>query len=181
VEVRFGLVPPTPANAVESFTIAAEHFCRLIETDWRPRRETLFTELAQALAGLYVAAVALPDAENDSDDLPVDRLTYEVWRMNFFPFAQALSAHGFYFKVWPFTESKRKPKVVGGTLSDDLGDIYRDVKEGLLLLAGGLPDDALWHWRFNFWSHWGEHAVDALGVIHLKLAEAGGGPYDLTS
>ena len=66
-------------------------------------------------------------------------------------------------------------------MSDDLGDIYRDVKEGLLLLAEGLSADAVWHWRFNFWSHWGEHSVNALRIIHLRLAEVGGGPYDLTS
>jgi uncharacterized protein DUF5063 len=167
-------------DAVQRFAAAAERYCDLIESDWRPRRETLFTELAGALADLYIAALALPDAVNDSDDLPDDRLTHEAWRTAFFPFAEALSANDFYYTVSPFKESRRKPKALGGSLSDDLGDIYRDVKEGLLLRDDGFSADAVWHWRFNFWSHWGAHAVDALRIIHLRLADAGGGPYDLT-
>jgi hypothetical protein len=55
---------------------------------------------------------------------------------------------------------------VGGSLSDDLGDIYLDVEEGLQAWDSGDRVDAVWRWRFTFDAHWGRHAVGALGALH---------------
>jgi hypothetical protein len=64
-------------------------------------------------------------------------------------------------------------------LSDDLGDVYRDVKEGLLLRDAGFSDtDVAWQWRFQFWIHWGTLAVGALRALHSRLSDAGGARYD---
>ena len=50
----------------------------------------------------------------------------------------------------------------GGWLTDDLFDIWSDLKDGLLLLdAGAKETDVVWEWRFLFWAHWGGHAVGA--------------------
>jgi hypothetical protein len=61
---------------------------------------------------------------------------------------------------------------IHGSISDDLADIWRDVKMGLLAFDSGKPKcikDAVWHWRFSFGSHWGYHvagAIRALTVLH---------------
>jgi len=58
-----------------------------------------------------------------------------------------------------------------GSLADDIADIYRDLKEGLVLHHSGLatPNDILWEWRLLFYSHWGDHAMNALRTIHFLL------------
>jgi hypothetical protein len=67
-------------------------------------------------------------------------------------------------------------KDLGGSVSDDLEDIYVEVSTGLALLAhGSSPGEAGWLWHFGFWGHWGEHAVEALRIIHSHIAEDIGG------
>jgi hypothetical protein len=60
-------------------------------------------------------------------------------------------------------------------VSDDLADIWLDLKHGLLALDDGAPpDDVTWEWRFGFYAHWGRHATEALRALHARLAERGG-------
>ena len=28
---------------------------------------------------------------------------------------------------------------------------------------------AIWHWRYNFEVHWGDHAIDALRALHRTV------------
>lgn len=53
-----------------------------------------------------------------------------------------------------------------GDLADDLADVYRDLKPGLVLYEGGHIDEAVWHWNFHFNIHWGRHAAEALYAMH---------------
>jgi hypothetical protein len=55
---------------------------------------------------------------------------------------------------------------VAGSLSDDLLDVYRDVRRGLALWESRRDADAVWEWKFHFDAHWGAHAVDALRALH---------------
>lgn len=56
---------------------------------------------------------------------------------------------------------------VASSLSDDLMDVYFDVRRGLDLWESNAPRSAaIWEWRFHFDTHWGDHAVDALRALH---------------
>jgi hypothetical protein len=62
---------------------------------------------------------------------------------------------------------------VGGSLSDDLLDVYIDVQRGLSLWESKAPRAAaVWEWRFHFDAHWGDHAVDALRALHRACRDA---------
>jgi hypothetical protein len=53
-----------------------------------------------------------------------------------------------------------------GLLSDDLADIYVDLREGIVnRTVGRAVDDVIWEWRFTFTINWGRHALDALRVL----------------
>jgi len=70
----------------------------------------------------------------------------------------------------PFEEA---PSPVVGSLSDDLSDIWRDLKEGLLQLDLGTESavvDAVWAWRFGLEFHWGSHhSAHAIDALHALL------------
>ena len=68
----------------------------------------------------------------------------------------------------PFDHEDTEP--VCGSLNDDLLDVYFDVHRGLALWNAGHRDAAVWHWRFDFDSHWGAHAIQALGALHHASA-----------
>jgi hypothetical protein len=56
------------------------------------------------------------------------------------------------------------------TLSDDLADIYRDLRASLLGDPARIQtNDALWDLRFSFETHWGQHAVSALAAMQALL------------
>ena len=53
------------------------------------------------------------------------------------------------------------------SLSDDLLDVYFDLRRGLELWDQEVPKAAaIWEWRFAFDTHWGDHAIDALRALH---------------
>jgi hypothetical protein len=62
---------------------------------------------------------------------------------------------------------------VAGSLSDDLLDVYFDVRRGLDLWRSKAPRTAaIWEWRFHFDAHWGDHAVDALRALHRACRDS---------
>lgn len=56
-------------------------------------------------------------------------------------------------------------------LADDLADIWRDVKVGLILWHELRVASAAWYWRFTFETHWGHHASAALYALQSWFAE----------
>jgi hypothetical protein len=55
--------------------------------------------------------------------------------------------------------------VVDGSLSDDIADVYRDLRNGFLSYDSGDVDEAVWNWRTEFESHWGRHAAHAIYAL----------------
>ena len=54
-------------------------------------------------------------------------------------------------------------------LSDDLSDIYTNLKRPLIKYESGEEPNqriAIWEWKFNIQTHCGDHLVDALRPIH---------------
>lgn len=62
---------------------------------------------------------------------------------------------------------------VFGSLMDDFGDIYRDLREGLGCWELGHHASAGWTLRESFRFHWGKHLVDSLRPLHQLAVEHG--------
>lgn len=60
---------------------------------------------------------------------------------------------------------------VTGDLADDLADIYRDIKSGLLLHEAGHTVEAIWVWKQTYMIHWGRHVTSAIHAIYCRLAD----------
>ena len=100
--------------------------------------------------------------------------THELWKTLFDRLQAVLGNNDYYWTADPLEEPKMQ---LGGSLADDLADIYLEMKINLNLLAEGASENEIvWDWRFGFWNHWGAHAVEALRVIHAQLAAMGGLP-----
>jgi Domain of unknown function (DUF5063) len=67
----------------------------------------------------------------------------------------------------PFEDPPTAP--VGGSLLDDLQDLYSDLKAGLVAYDAGYVRGAAWQWRFHFTIHWGEHATSAIRALYWYL------------
>ena len=97
----------------------------------------------------------------------LNRIDHEQWQRVREQVGQRL-ARDLYWVVFEPLE-KEKPDPVVGSLSDDLADIWRDLKPGLAEIDSCKAtsiSDAVWQWRFSFESHWGHHAAEAIAALH---------------
>ena len=60
-----------------------------------------------------------------------------------------------------------KETIVGDAI-DDLADIAKDLYEAKFCWENNSPDDGLWHFKFNFDSHWSHH-LRGLQIYLLNL------------
>lgn len=139
-----------------AFAEHARRFCAFVENASRlALRERVMTARVLVLE-LYRAALELPSGEpGDSGSQPqrpadwpgFDRFEYYFETLDLFDVEGGVGA---------------------GLLSDDLLDIYFDVRRGLDLFPSA---SAVWEWRFSFEAHWGRHAVGALRALHHACRE----------
>ena len=153
-------------DAVHAFAAAARAFCAIVENN--PDRSGDSRAVAKAVAGLISGGLDLPgDLDEDAPELPSHADTARGIVLA--RFAELSSV--VYFDVFdPLASPPEEP--VENSLVDDLGDLYLDLKRGLLLYDAGHVRAAGWDWNFHFWIHWGEHASGALRAFYWKMRNA---------
>jgi hypothetical protein len=150
--------------AIERFARAARDFCSYVESAPAMSPAT-YRRLARSLAHLCALALDLPDVEL-SRRLPRG---LEKKRM------LAFGDRDHYREVF---DAYSADNALVGSLSDDMGDIYNELADGLAVFDGARAarkTDATWAWRFGFHIHWGEHATSALRALYwlIRRAEEG--------
>ena len=114
------------------------------------------------LAELNYFVLDLPDDDSE-DDIELEDVSTEQWKVVQSRFRN-LPVDG-YWTI--FDPSKTEDnKAVFTELSDDLADIYRDIKYGLILFDAGHFSEAIWEWTFHYKIHWGRHLLSAQKVIY---------------
>jgi hypothetical protein len=155
--------PVQLGGAVDEFVAAARRYCGFIEGG-------AMLQVAERLAAArthvlhsYQAALALPDVE------PPDGIEARPSP----PRPSGWTSFGDLELYWEVFDPYENSKPVAGSLSDDLLDIYADVRRGLDLWNCDVPKEAaIWEWRFHLEAHWGDHAVDALRALHRACSRA---------
>jgi len=163
------------------FAVVANRFCSVVDSASSMERTDLLLQIYRILPKLIDEAISLPDVKlSDSDD-PIEgsgqpafpanvRQSVQEWGQLYNLLKEKLGDWDRYWQVFDPTEDD---KAIFGTLADDIADIYRDLKEGLVLIEAheAPPEDIIWNWRLLFYSHWGKHAIDALRTSHFLLEE----------
>jgi hypothetical protein len=69
-------------------------------------------------------------------------------------------------EYWDVFDPTRKEHPIKCSISQDLADIYMDLRDAVKLQESGAEtDDICWQWRFDFLSHWSRHAASALKAL----------------
>ena len=148
----------------------AERFCSLIEDAESRAREDFVDALVASMANLVATALRLPDVSPEGP-LP-DHPSHAEWKDRFDAIQIALDDWDSYWTTMTAIGGFDPPEAVLLTVADDLADIWRDLKGGLLALDAGAPlEDVTWDWRFGFYTHWGRHATEALRALHPRLMD----------
>lgn len=150
----------------EDFAYAAKIYCEIIDCHNTYSKENFLCELAKALSALYHTGLMLPDVEPDNDEaiddygssIDRERLNQEI--------ASKLGDFNFYWEIYNPYDLKEP---VAGSIGDDVADIYVDLRIGLEVYKNETNAEmieAIWHWRFSFYTHISNHIVDVLRAIN---------------
>ncbi len=151
------------------FREVAGQFCAVVDSARSVERDDLVLKIYRLLPLLIGEAIGLavvePSEYGNQKERRKARMSEQQWGELYSLLKEKLGDWNLYSQVFDPTKDR---EAIDGSLADDIADIYRDLKEGLVLHHSDLapPDDILWEWRFGFYSHWGRHAMDALRTIH---------------
>ncbi len=150
------------------FVNESRAFCSFIETKQNFRDKEFLKLTRGFLAKLYFSGLNLPSV----DVLTEIDFDFEIGENNMKEILSLIAERvpfQYYWAILNPTENDNLAETGTGDLIDDLGDIYKDLKRGLMMFDKdefGAKQNAIWKFKFDFDFHWGEHCVEALSVIH---------------
>ena len=119
--------------------------------------------LAYALDELVMAYHAAPEGEPaKGDPHPPDK----NWNGRYASLGKRFPQLGYYAVADPAEAVNNEPMCGDGI--DDLADIEGDLREALWRFENLGADDAHWHFKLSFRSHWGRHARSLAFYLHAK-------------
>ena len=154
-------------NVIEFVTVAAE-FCEFVEQAEGSKRTNFVDTTLKLLPLLYLKASMLPPCETIGDEAPetfVTEETYEIVRMNL---AGILADRDDYLDVF-VSDMKYSDQPITRYISEDLADIYQDIKDFIFVFQLGLNEtmnDSLAICQENFRLYWGQKLVNTLRALH---------------
>lgn len=140
----------------KAFFKVANDFCEYIEKHKLYNDLNKFRDLHKRLLIIYQAACSLVYVNSDSNP-KYEAITLPIIKVKK------------YNCYWELFDPYHPDKPLTGSLSDDLANIYTELKTGVQLFKDNEVNEALWHWKFGFDSHWGFHTVDALRALHYVI------------
>lgn len=162
------------AAPIASFIQAAADYCLLIESCEQYTTDQFIHHARYQVARIYLAALSLPQVEATGESLNRD-ISHEEYSQIGRSLVAKFDQYNLYWQI--LDPGELEPDDPGcQTLSDDLADIWRDLKPGLLhcnTTTDSLRQAILWEWYFNFHHHWSTHAVDALRIIDWLINHHG--------
>lgn len=154
---------------VAEFVMVAAEYCKYMEqTEEAVKQEEFVDTLLKILPLLYLKASMLPECEMMGDEALenyVTEATYETLRLNI---ANILADKDVYLDVF-VADMKYSDQPIAKYISEDLADIYQDVKDFIFVFQLGLNEtmnDALALCQENFRLYWGQKLVNTLRALH---------------
>lgn len=155
-------------NTVEFVTVAAE-YCAYIERAGEHNRKEFIETLLKLLPLLYLKAQMLSaEEERISEESLEDFVTedsYEVLRMNLY---EILADKDSYLDVF-VADMKYSDTPITKSISEDLADIYQDIKNFVCLFKLGINEtmhDAIVECNEHFRLYWGQTLVNTMRALH---------------
>ncbi len=163
------------SDEVISFVRQANDYSTFLEERPQTERSAWVREARLRLAGLYYGFSLLPVFRNQLDEALEQFVTEEDWNQVKNQVLELLGRFDDYLEVFDESMQESEGPVVR-KISDDLADIYQDIKDFVSLYHISTPEimnDALAECQQHFVEYWGQKAVNVLRALHnLEYGEA---------
>jgi hypothetical protein len=153
---------------VVDFVAVANEFCKYAEHASELKGDELLKILQRILPLMYLKASLLPALNPFFEDGNEKFVTEEDWIGLNDILKEKFGTANDYLEVFDDKISETDGPVLSN-ISENMADIYQDIKDFLLLYQTGTEEvmnDAVWECRMNFENFWGQKLVNAMRAIH---------------
>jgi hypothetical protein len=162
---------PVYSRNVVEFVAVANEFCKYAERAEELKGDDLLKILQRILPMMYIKASLLPVLEPFFEDGNEKFVTESDWVRIDETLRDRFGTADDYLEVFDEKLSDSEGPVVS-SVSENMADIYQDIKNFLLLYQTGTPEvmnDAVWECKMNFENFWGQKLVNSMRAIHRFL------------
>jgi hypothetical protein len=159
--------PVYKRNVIE-FVAVANEFCKYAERASELKGDELLKILQRILPLMYLKASLLPQLNPFFDDGNEKFVTESDWVRINATLKEKFGTANDYLEVFDEKIVESEGPVLS-SISENMSDIYQDIKDFLLLYQTGTSEvmnDAVWECRLNFESFWGQKLVNSMRAIH---------------
>ncbi len=159
---------PVYSRNVIEFVAVANEYCKYAEHASEIKGDEMLRILQRLLPLLYLKASLLPEFEPFFEDGNEKFITESDWFRINDAFKEKFGTADDYQEVFDEKINDSEGPVIS-SLSENMADIYQDIKNFLLLYQTGTSEvmnDAVWECRMNFENFWGQKLVNSMRAIH---------------
>ena len=159
---------PVYSRNVIEFVAVANEFCKYAEHASELKGDELLKILQRILPLMYLKASLLPQLEPFFEDGNEKFVTESDWISIQETLKEKFGTADDFLEVFDEKISETEGPVIS-SISENMADIYQDIKDFLLLYQTGTSEvmnDAVWECRMNFETFWGQKLVNSMRAIH---------------
>jgi hypothetical protein len=150
------------------FVTASNHYCHFLEQAAGEEGKSFIANLVQILPQVYATFVKLEKTEPVYDTAVEPTVTEQEWALVYHQVANTLGPYNETLRPAEEEEFDRS-EMVRHTISEDLADLYQELKDFTLAFSRGMEElmnDAAWELRERFTEHWGKKLLRSLMALH---------------
>jgi hypothetical protein len=159
---------PVYSRHIVEFVAVANEYCKYAEYASEMNGEELLKILQRLLPLLYLKATFLPELTPFFEEGNEKFVREADWAEIHDTLKRKFGSANDYLEALDDRMNDSETPVVA-SLSENMADIYQDLKDFVLLYQTGtleVMNDALWECKMNFENYWGQKLVNALRAIH---------------
>ena len=159
---------PVYSRNVVEFVAVANEFCKYAEHASELKGDELLKILQRILPLMYLKASLLPQLDPFFEDGNEKFVTEADWTDINESLKEKFGTANDYLEVFDEKINETEGPVIS-SISENMADIYQDIKDFLLLYqtgTGEVMNDAVWECRMNFENLWGQKLVNSMRAIH---------------
>jgi len=159
--------PVYSRNVIELVAVANE-FCKYIEHASELKGDEMLKIFQRILPLLYLKASLLPQLDPYFEDGNEKFVTESDYMTIQDLLKEKFGTADDYLEVFDEKIIESEGPVLS-SISENMADIYQDMKDFLLLYqtgTGEIMNDAVWECRLNFENFWGQRLVNSMRAIH---------------
>lgn len=159
---------PVYSRNVIEFVAVANEYCKYTEHAADLKGDELLRIMQRILPLMYLKASLLPQLNPFFEDGNEKFVTESDWTGIQETLKEKFGTANDYLEVFDEKINDSEGPVLS-SISENMADIYQDMKDFLLLYQTGTSEvmnDAVWECRLNFETFWGQKLLNSMRAIH---------------